>query len=257
LDYKPGVGPVIDNPIRSEKDVDNFHVVPAAEGTGYIASTVRGILDGLPPDIALIGFAGAPFTLASYAIEGQGSRNYIYVKRMMYTNEVLFSRLMCKLVDAVIGYVNLQIDSGVHAIQLFDSWIGCLSEGDYARYVASHMGRLMKAITGRVPVIYFGTGNAHLVDAMFAVGPDVFALDWRTPLRATWERLGSVAVQGNMDPIVLCSDRAAIARHAQSVLDEADGKPGHIFNLGHGIVPDTPVDNVKYLVDYVHKHSAR
>ena len=159
--------------------------------------------------------------------------------------------------DAVIGYVNLQIDSGVHAIQLFDSWIGCLSQGDYARYVSSHMGRLMKAIMGRVPVIYFGTGNAHLVDAMFAVGPDILALDWRTPLRTTWERLGSDAVQGNMDPIVLCSDRAAIARHAQGVLDEADGKPGHIFNLGHGIVPDTPVDNVKYLVDYVHKHSAR
>ena len=257
LDYKPGVGPVFERPLAGEADVQRLAVPPAEEATPYIGETIKRTLADLPPDIPLIGFAGAPFTLASYAIEGQGSRNYLRVKRMMYLAPGAWHRLMVKLVDAIAGYVALQIDSGVHAIQLFDSWVGCLSLADYERYVRPHTERLMARVGGRVPVIYFGTGNGHLVDAMFATGPDLLALDWRTPLAATWQRLGAKAVQGNMDPVALCADRATVAAHAQALLAEAQGRAGHIFNLGHGILPTTPVDNVKFLVEFVQRESAR
>ena len=257
LDYVPDIGPVIGNPLRHAADVSRLATPPAQEGTSYIADTIRQILDGLPRDTPLIGFAGAPFTLASYAVESRGSRHYLQVKRLMYRCPAVWDTLMAKLVDSVSDYVRLQIDSGVHAVQIFDSWVGCLSRQDYDRYVKAHTARLMASIGGRVPVIYFGTGNSHLVDAMFETGPDFLALDWRTPLGATWDRLGMPAVQGNMDPAALCADRDTVAAHARQVLDEAQGRPGHIFNLGHGILPQTPVDNVKFLIDYVHEHSAR
>jgi uroporphyrinogen decarboxylase len=257
LNYEPGEGPVFANPVRSAKDVSRLAIVPADEGTPYIRQTIAQILDDLPKSAALIGFAGAPFTLASYAIEGRGSRNYTWVKKMMYSAPQLWGVLMTKLVQVIADYVRLQIDSGVHAVQVFDSWIGVLSVGDYRRYVAPHSKALIDRIGGRVPIIYFGTGNPHLVDDMFAAGPDVLALDWRTPLRATWDRLRCRAIQGNLDPIVLCADRGAIERQTQAILDEVGGRDGHIFNLGHGIVPETPVDNVKYLVDLVHERSAR
>lgn len=257
LDYKAGVGPVFADPVRTARAVERLAVPPADDGTGYIAETIGRVLGDLPADVPLIGFAGAPFTLASYAIEGRGSRNYRHVKRMMYGAPEVWQGLMDKLVDAVAGYVEFQIDSGVHAVQLFDSWVGCLSLADYERYVKPGTRRLMERIRGRVPLIYFGTGNSHLVEAMFDAGPDFLALDWRTPLAATWERLGMPAVQGNMDPIALCADRDNVAQQARQVLDEAGGRPGHIFNLGHGIVPETPVDNVKFLVDFVHEASCR
>jgi uroporphyrinogen decarboxylase len=257
LDYKAGEGPVFANPVRSAKDIAQLTVVPADEGTAYIRHTITQILDDLPASAALIGFAGAPFTLASYAIEGRGSRNYVWVKKMMYSAPQLWDTLMNKLVQTLTGYVLQQIDAGVHAVQLFDSWVGCLSVNDYRRYVAPYSNMLIERIRGRVPIIYFGTGNPHLVDDMYAAAPDVMALDWRTPLRATWDRLGCTAVQGNLDPIVLCADRAAVAAQTQTILDEVGGRNGHIFNLGHGIIPETPVDNVKYLVDFVHERSAR
>lgn len=257
LDYLAGEGPVFANPIRSEAAVAALTVVPADEATPYIAQTIRGILAELPKSAALIGFAGAPFTLASYAIEGRGSRNYVWVKKMMYQAPSLWHALMDKLVDTLTGYVLQQIDAGVQAVQLFDSWIGCLSLHDYQRYVARYSNALIERVRGRVPIIYFGTGNPHLIDAMYDAGPDVMALDWRTPLAASWQRLGCAAVQGNLDPIVLCADRGAIAEQAGAILDEVAGRPGHIFNLGHGIIPETPVDNVKYLVDFVHERTAR
>ena len=255
LDYLPGEGPVFANPVRSEADVDALRVAPAQEATPYIADTVKNILSGLPADIALIGFAGAPFTLASYAIEGRGSRNYIMVKQMMYEAPELWHQLLSKLTDQVTSYLELQIDSGVDAIQIFDTWVGCLSIRDFDTYVRPHLQRLLDNLKGRVPVIYFGTGNGHLLDRVADLEIDVLALDWRTPLRETWDRTGVTAVQGNLDPIVLCADRASVLREARAVLDEADGRPGHIFNLGHGIVPQTPVDNVKALVDFVHENS--
>jgi len=256
LDYKAGEGPVFDNPVRTEKDVADLEVLPASEATPYIADTVTNILSGLPSDIALIGFSGAPFTLASYAIEGRGSRNYVHVKKMMYSAPELWRALLTKLVEQVTSYVELQIAAGVDAVQLFDTWVGSLSVADFRAYVAPHLKQLLDNLRGRVPVIYFGTGNGHLLEEVAAMSPDVLALDWRVPLAETWARTGVKAVQGNLDPIVLCADRATVEAQAKAILDSVAGRPGHIFNLGHGIIPETPVDNVKALVEIVHEYSA-
>ena len=257
LDYASGVGPVFENPLRTAADVERLRVLPAREATPYIADTVRNVLGQLPQEIALIGFAGAPFTLASYAIEGQGSRNYLHVKKLMYQAPEIWSSLMDKLVAQVTSYLELQIDAGVEAVQIFDTWVGALSVNDFRRYVLPHLSTLLANLRGRVPVIYFGTGNGHLLGDTCRAGPDVLALDWRVPLGETWRAVGVRAVQGNLDPIVLCADRDTVARQARNVLDQAEGRAGHTFNLGHGIVPETPVDNVKFLVDFVHEQSAR
>lgn len=257
LDYLPGQGPVFANPVRSEADVDALITAPATEATPYIADTVKNILQDLPADIALIGFAGAPFTLASYAIEGKGSRNYVYVKKLMYEAPELWRALCDKLVRQVVSYLQLQIDSGVDAVQIFDTWVGNLSVFDFRTFVQPHLQKMLDALKGQVPVIYFGTGNSHLLPDVATMGFDVVAFDWRTPLAETWDTLGFGAVQGNLDPIVLCADQRAIATQSDFLLDSVADKPGHIFNLGHGIIPETPVDNVKYLVDYVHEKSAR
>ena len=255
LDYLPGEGPVFANPLRDAAAVDKLVNAPAEEATPYIAETVSNVLEELPSTVALIGFAGAPFTLASYAIEGRGSRNYVFVKKLMYEFESVWHRLLDKLVVQVASYLQLQIKAGVDAIQLFDTWAGTLSVADFRRYVQPHLAKLIAALDGQVPVIYFGTGNAHLLADSLQAGPDVMAFDWRVPLAETWEALGCRAVQGNLDPIVLCADQGTIAAQTQRILDEVGGRPGHIFNLGHGIIPETPVDNVKFLVDYVHEHS--
>ncbi len=257
LDYLPGQGPVFDNPIRTAKDVEALHVAPAREATPYIADTVKNILQDLPAHIALIGFAGAPFTLASYAIEGQGSRNYVFVKKMMYEAPELWHNLLDKLTHQLVSYLELQIAAGVDAVQIFDTWVGSLSVQDFRAYVRPHLEKMLAALKGSVPVIYFGTGNSHLLPDVAALGFDVVAFDWRTPLAETWANLDLPAVQGNLDPIVLCADAATVTAQAQALLDSVAGKAGHIFNLGHGIIPETPVDNVKLLVDYVHERSAR
>ena len=255
LDYKPGVGPVFENPLRTGKDIDALVNAPAEEATPYIAETIRNILSGLPHGIALIGFAGAPFTLASYAIEGRGSQNYLFVKKLIHDAPALWRRLLDKLVEQLESYLALQVASGVDAVQLFDTWAGCLSAADFRRHVLPHTSRLIGSVRRLgVPVIYFATGNAHQLPDVAGMEPDVIALDWRVPLGETWSSLGCGAVQGNLDPVALCAGQRAIAREAQAVLDEAAGRPGHIFNLGHGILPETPVDNVKYLVDYVHEN---
>ena len=257
LEYQPGVGPVFHNPLRAPGDIERLRPLDAEEGTGYIADTVRNILSDLPAEIALIGFAGAPFTLASYAVEGKGSRNYVHVKKLMYEAPQAWHALMSRLTDSVAGYLQLQIDAGVDAVQIFDTWVGSLSVRDFQRYAQPYIQALLDRVRGQVPVIYFGTGNSHLLPALAETRPDVVAFDWRTPLSETWNRLGCAAVQGNLDPIVLCADRAAVADQAGALLAEVAERPGHIFNLGHGIIPETPVDNVKYLVDFVHQHSAR
>ena len=253
LDYIEKVGPVFSNPIRTQKDVENLRVVDAEIGTPYIEHTVKNICSDLPKEVALIGFAGAPFTLASYAIEGGASRNYTFVKKMMYERPDLWSALVAKLVDQVSSYLSLQIASGVEAVQLFDTWVGNLSLQDFENFVRPHLARLLDNLHGRVPIIYFGTGNQHLLKSLSGLPIDVHAFDWRTPLKSTWDNLGCRAVQGNLDPIVLCSNRESIQRQSQDILDSVRGKAGHIFNLGHGIIPETPVDNVKYLVDQVHQ----
>jgi len=257
LDYLVGEGPKFANPVRSEADVANLRVLPAREATPYIADTVTNILSGLPSDIALIGFAGAPFTLASYAVEGQGSRNYIFVKKMMYEAPELWHRLLTKLTDQVTSYLELQIDSGVDAVQLFDTWVGCLSIRDFDSYVRPHLKRLIDNLRGRVPIIYFGTGNGHLLDAVAELAPDVLALDWRVPLRETWERTGVKAVQGNLDPTVLYAPKAHIEKEVQRILDENADRPGFIFNLGHGILPTVPPENAIHMVECVHRLSQK
>ena len=215
LDYVPGQGPVFANPIRTEKDVAALVQADAQETTPYIAETITNILGELPPYIALIGFAGAPFTLASYAIEGKGSRNYVFVKQMMYDAPKLWHALMAKLVAQLASYLQLQIDSGVDAVQLFDTWVGNLSVHDFAQFVQPHLQALRDQIGAQVPVIYFGTGNSHLLSLVATMGFDVLAFDWRTPLASTWERLGCPAVQGNLDPIVLCAGRDAVANQTE------------------------------------------
>ncbi len=256
LDYLPGKGPQFANPVRTEADVAALQVLPAEEATPYIAGTVRNILDDLPAEIALIGFSGAPFTLASYAIEGEGSRNYVWVKKMMYEAPALWRELMDKLVRQVSSYVQLQVASGVDAVQLFDTWVGCLAPQDFLLHVKPHLQALLDDLRKHidVPIIYFGTGNSHLLPCMQDLAFDVLAFDWRTPLRETWDAMGYRAVQGNLDPIVLCADKPTIAAQTGALLASVADKQGHIFNLGHGIIPETPVDNVKFLVDYVHEH---
>ncbi len=256
LDYKPGVGPVFANPICDTADVDRVRVVPAQEGVGYIERTISNILQDLPTGIALIGFAGAPFTLASYAIEGKSSRNFAKTKQFMYREPAVWQQLLDKLVDAVGDYVSLQIDAGVHAVQIFDSWVGTLATGDFDRYVATPTRRLMQMIGGRVPISYFAVGNGHLLRTMQATGPDFMALDWRVSLTDVWDDLGTVAIQGNLDPLTLCADRATIEVQTKTILDAVARRPGHIFNVGHGIVPQTPVDHVRYLVDLVHEYTS-
>jgi uroporphyrinogen decarboxylase len=217
LDYLPGEGPVFSNPIRHEQDVAALRTAPATEATPYIADTVRCINADLPKDIALIGFAGAPFTLASYAIEGRGSRNYVEVKKMMHNRPDLWAQLMDKLVQQLVSYLQLQISAGVEAVQLFDTWVGNLSVQDYNAFVHPHLENMLQRLGNQVPVIYFGTGNSHLLSKVATLPFDVLAFDWRTPLVKTWEQLGCKAVQGNLDPIVLCAEPQVIG---EQVMEE-------------------------------------
>ena len=256
LDYIANVGPVIANPLRAARDFKGIELAPVEEECAYIAETIRRTIADLPRDIPLIGFAGAPFTLASYAIEGRTSRDFVATKRLMATERNVWNWFMSNLTETVASYVELQIDAGADAIQIFDSWVGCLSADDYTEFVAPATRELMSKIAGQVPIIYFGTGNTHLIDAMYATGPDFMALDWRTPLVETWDRLNTPAIQGNLDPAILCSDQETIKHRTEQLLRSVNRRPGHIFNLGHGIVPQTPVGNVKRLVDVVHGFQA-
>ena len=255
LDYLPEIGPVIENAIQTENDVVRIPSVCVEESFDYIATTVRYIKSKLPTEIPLIGFAGAPFTLASYLLEGGSSKQFLRTKKFMYDHSSTWSELLSKLTDTLIDYLNLQIDAGVQTVQIFDSWVGCLSVGDYRRYVFPAVERLISGIRENVPVVYFGTGNSHLCDDMARTGATVLALDWRTPLTETWERTGVQAIQGNLDPAVLLSEPDVIKRETDRILQEVGQRRGHIFNLGHGIQPATPVDHVKFLVDYVREAS--
>jgi uroporphyrinogen decarboxylase len=209
--------------------------------------------------VPLIGFAGAPFTLASYLVEGGKSRDFLKTKRLMYSEPETWNLLMSKLAEVVRRYLHQQIDAGADAVQLFDSWVGQLGPDDYREYVQGHVAHILKDVEKRgVPVIHFGVGTQSLLPAMRDAGGTVLGLDWRTPLAETWAKIGhDRAVQGNLDSTVLFAPRAVAEKHAQRVLDEAAGRPGHIFNLGHGILPETPVETVQAVVDYVHEASAR
>jgi len=256
--FSAGEGPVIEKPVRSKEDIDNLRTDRAAE-LGYVAEAVAMVAKHFSDRVPVIGFCGAPFTLASYMIEGGGSRNYVHAKKMMYNHAAEWDALMNKLVAVTSAYTAEQVRAGADAIQIFDSWVGCLSVEDYRRYVLPHVTGMVKKLqrTG-VPVIYFGTDSATLLPAMSETGAEVIGLDWRIPLDEGWERLEyKPAVQGNLDPVLLFADWKELKSRAEGVLRSAGGRPGHIFNLGHGILPDTPVENVKNLVRLVQEYSPR
>jgi uroporphyrinogen decarboxylase len=223
-----------------------------------VAEAVRLVARHFGSKLPVIGFCGAPFTLASYMIEGGGSRHYVNTKTLMYSNPHAWDELLSKLVSVTSAYATAQVRAGADVIQVFDSWVGCLSVQDYRQYVLSRTTELIKSLKASgVPVIYFGTDTAMLLSSMKETGADVIGLDWRIPLDEGRMRLGHAgAVQGNLDPVVLFADWKQIKLRARQILDQADGRPGHIFNLGHGILPETPVENVKALAEYVQEQTA-
>ncbi|HKV77216.1 MAG TPA: uroporphyrinogen decarboxylase [Candidatus Sulfotelmatobacter sp.] len=254
--FSAGEGPVIEKPVRSQEDIANLRTDRAAE-LGYVSDAVALVAKHFAGRVPVIGFCGAPFTLASYMIEGGGSRNYVHAKKMMYNHAGEWDALMTKLVSVTTEYSAEQVRAGADAIQIFDSWVGCLSVEDYQRYVLPHVTGMVKKLkkTG-VPIIYFGTDSATLLPAMKETGADVIGLDWRIPLDEGWERLDyQGAVQGNLDPVLLFAEWEELKSRAGDILRRADGRPGHIFNLGHGILPETPVDNVKNLARFVQEYS--
>ncbi len=254
LEFTAGEGPVIHNPIRQADDVDRLRELENVEPLDFVLQAVRKTRAGLAEHLPLIGFAGAPFTLASYAIEGGASRHYLRVKLLMYRDPGAWDALMSRLARAVARYLNAQIDAGVQAVQLFDSWVGCLGPDDYRRCVLPHVRWLIGQIRPGVPVIHFAAGNPALLPWVSEAGGNVVGIDWRTRLDDAWRTVGyDRAVQGNLDPAVLLSTPAEIRRRAGEVLDQAGGRPGHIFNLGHGVLPHTPVENVIALVNAVHE----
>jgi len=257
LAYTQGEGPVIGNPIRHERDVKKLKSVIAKDPLPFVSAAIRQTRRALKPEIPLIGFSGAPFTLASYMIEGGGSRHFIKTKMFMYTRPDLWHALLQKISAALIQTLNAQITSGVQAVQLFDSWVGCLSPADYAQYVLPHSQRVIQSLKPGVPVIHFGTQTESLLELLKKAGGDVIGLDWRVNIKAAWQRLGTIAIQGNMDPTLLFSNSTEIRRQVRRILQEAENRPGHIFNLGHGVLPQTPVDNVKVLIEAVKEMSAR
>ena len=255
--FSAGEGPVIEKPVRTKEDVARLRTDRAAE-LGYVSEAVALVAKHFGDRLPVIGFCGAPFTLASYMIEGGGSRNYVHAKKMMYNSPAEWDALMSKLVAVTTAYSADQVRAGADVIQIFDSWVGCLSVEDYRRYVLPHVTTMVKQLqkTG-VPIIYFGTDSATLLPAMKETGAQVIGLDWRIPLDEGWQRLGhSCAVQGNLDPVLLFADWKELKARAEDILHRAAGRPGHIFNLGHGILPETPVDSVKNLARLVQDYAA-
>ena len=256
LDYIKGKGPQLTGAIRTAADVDRVQVA-APESLGYVYEGVRATRAALRPEVPLIGFCGAPFTLASYACEGGGSKQYAHTKSLMYRDKGAWDAFMQKLTTSLSGYLIAQIDAGCQVVQIFDSWVGALGPEDYAEYAQPHSARLISSVKEArpdVPLIHFGTGSGQLLEQMQDAGGDVIGVDFQTRLDAARTRLGEAQpVQGNMDPLVLYADGPFVERRAQRVLDENGDRPGFIFNLGHGILPQTPVENVVRLIDYVHE----
>ena len=254
LEFSPGDGPKIDNPVREASDVDRIVELENVDALGFVVETVAQTRHDLPESIPVIGFAGAPFTLASYAIEGGSSRSFLHTKTLMYREPAAWHELMQRLSRSIVLYLNAQIAAGAQAVQLFDSWVGCLSPGDYRTYVLPHVREIIDGISPEAPLIHFATGNPALLEPMAEAGGDVIGVDWRIGLAEAWERVGDDrGVQGNLDPLVLLADRETIRARTAEILQSVAGRPGHIFNLGHGVMPQTPVDNVRFLVDLVHE----
>jgi uroporphyrinogen decarboxylase len=257
LEFSPGDGPVIHNPVREAADVDRVIDLRSVDALHYVIETVRQTRADLPDHLPLIGFAGAPFTLASYTIEGGASRNFLHTKTLMYRDEGAWRALMQRLAGAITLYLNAQIEAGAQAVQIFDSWVGCLSPGDYRRYVLPYVKPIIDGLSPGAAVIHFGTGNPELLGPMAEAGGDVIGVDWRIDLAEAWRRVGPRAVQGNLDPTALLGDRDSLRAATRDVLDQAAGRPGHIFNLGHGVLQPTPPENARALVQMVQEMSGK
>ena len=258
LEFARGDGPVIHNPIREASDVDRVPDLTNLDALSFVFETVRQTRKDLPAHIPLIGFAGAPFTLASYAIDGGGSKNYVHTKRLMYSEPGAWRTLMHRLAATVTDYLNAQIAAGAQCVQLFDSWVGCLDPEDYRHNVLPYMQQILSGIVPGIPVINFATGNPELLPLLRGDRRTVVGVDWRIPLEEAWQRIGiQRSVQGNLDPGVLLGPRELIRQRADEILRSTGGRPGHIFNLGHGIFPQTPVENVIELVQAVKELSKR
>ena len=257
FDFVKGEGPRIEQPLRSDGDIDRLRLFDPREGLGYVLDAIAMTRQALDGRVPLIGFAGAPFTLASYAIEGGPSRDFARTKALMYGQPEAWHRLCERLALVVSAFVVAQVEAGAQAIQVFDSWVGALSADDYREFALPHTSAVFAALqpTG-VPTIHFGTGTSAILPELAEAGGDVIGVDWRLPLDVAWQQVGDRAVQGNLDPTLLLGPRHRMLRAADDILDRVAGRPGHIFNLGHGILPATPLDHVQALARFVHGHRA-
>ncbi len=258
LNYLKGDGPSIRKMIRTPEDIEGLPEINPEESLSFVLEAIRQARKSLKSDIPLIGFAGAPFTLASYMIEGGPSQDFEETKKLMYADAGVWKELMQKIARATMHYLNAQISAGVQAVQLFDSWVGCLEPAEYQEYVLPYTSEVIAGIKGKVPVIHFGTGTASFLDLLAKAGGDVIGVDHRVRLDEAWEKIGTdKAIQGNLDPLALCSSKENLKHHVETILKYAAGRPGHIFNLGHGVLPETPLENVIALIELVHTMSRR
>jgi len=258
FDFIKGEGPQLERPLESAEDIERLRLFEPREALSHVLDAIRQVQRALDGRVPLIGFAGAPFTLASYAIEGGHSNTFAKTKSLMYGHPDAWHALCEKFAAVVSDYLLAQIDAGVDAVQVFDSWVGALGPADYREFALPHTRRIFDAIAGRVPTIHFGTGTSTTLDLMREAGGDVIGADWRIPIDVAWERIGADrAIQGNLDPTLLLGPASRVCAHADDILERVGGRPGHIFNLGHGILPSTPVEHVQRLAEYVHRASRR
>jgi uroporphyrinogen decarboxylase len=255
----PGVGPIVHTPVRDEAAVKGLRIVDdAEEATPDLFQAIRLLRKELSGRTALIGFAGAPYTVASYLIEGRPSKDHARAKGLMYGEPVVWHQLMETLCEVTIRYLRAQVTAGVQVVQLFDSWAGDLGPEEYEEFVLPYSKRIFDSLRGVIPTVHFGTGTAGLLEQLAAAGSDLVSVDWRVPLDRAWERIGlDKGIQGNLDPAVMVAPMEIVEARAKAVLDRAANRPGHIFNLGHGVLPDTPSDNLARLREYVHTSTAR
>jgi uroporphyrinogen decarboxylase len=251
-------GPVIHHPVRSAADVEALRVADPEADLGFVLKSLRIVRSEIDGRIPLIGFAGAPFTLAGYVIEGGSSTNYLITKDVMYRNPASWDLLMNKFCETILAYLRAQAQAGAQVVQLFDSWVGCLSPSDYRSFVFPYNQKIFEGLRKEgIPSIHFGTATGGLLPMMAEAGGDIIGLDWRVSLNRSWQSIGeNTGIQGNLDPVALMAPPSILQQKAKEILDEAGGRPGHIFNLGHGILPSTPEDSVKLLADFVHEYSA-
>jgi uroporphyrinogen decarboxylase len=258
FDFVKGEGPQIERPIESSADIDKLKVFEPREALAHVLESIGLIQQELHGRVPLIGFSGAPFTLASYAIEGGHSNNFARTKSLMYGHPDAWHLLCDKFATIVGDYLVAQIEAGVDAVQLFDSWVGTLSAADYREFALPHTKKIFDTVGARVPTIHFGTGTATMLEDLRDAGGDVIGVDWRVPIDEAWDQIGfDHGVQGNLDPTLLLGPTRRMLDQAEDILGRVGGRPGHIFNLGHGILPSTPVEHVQMLAQYVHRASRR